>query len=94
MNGEGLTAALVAVLGEHTRGDWSDHTYTCQGCARRFEDAAQEGFDALNREPTREELNEFRSGYSKVSHPEWTLADYNAHVAAALRALLDEDSPR
>ena len=76
--------ALAEGLAGHAQGQWSDRTYSCHGCARRFEDAAQARFDALDREPTRDELMEFRNGYAKFSHPGWSLAEYSAHVAQAL----------
>ena len=81
-------AIVAEVLGEHARGDWSDHTYSCQGCAQRTEDAQQHAFDTLGRQPTREELVAARNEYSLFSHPGWSLADYHAHVAAALEPML------
>lgn len=71
-------------LGAHVRGDWSDRTYNCTGCTQRYEQEGQARFDALGRDATREELVEFRNGYSKVSHPGWNLAEYNAHLAAII----------
>ena len=76
---------LAEVLAEHERGDWSDRTYSCRGCVERFEASTE-----VSAKPTREELAEWRRAYSKVSHPRWSMADYNAHVEAAVLDWLRE----
>lgn len=87
---ESPTEGTAGLLAAHPRGDWSDHTYNCSGCAQRFEQEAQARFDALGRKPTREELVEFRNELGRVSYPGWTLAEYHAHLAAVLDAHVTE----
>lgn len=76
---EGARRSVVEVLGEHPRGDWSDRTYTCQGCAARFEEE-----NDLPAERSLDDLKAWRAAYAKVSHPGWTREDYDRHVAQAL----------
>jgi hypothetical protein len=40
----------------------------------------------MGREPTLDELKASRAAYSAVSHPRWSLDDYNAHLEAAVLA--------
>ena len=82
---EQRTKGLAEVLAEHERGDWSDRTYSCRGCVERFEASTE-----VSAKPTREELAEWRRAYSKVSHPRWSMADYNAHVATAVDDMIRE----
>lgn len=84
----GAVAAIATVIADHCRGDWSDRTYNCQGCRQRWEDAETARLNALGREPTRQERIDSHQAYNKVSHPEWTIVEYNAHVAQHVAARL------
>lgn len=77
---------LESVLAEHVRGDWSDHTYSCGGCRSRFEESTREAW--VN--GTEEERMAIREELGRHIKPDWTLADYNAHVAAAVVAWIEE----
>ena len=70
---------IEAVLAEHARGDWSDRTFKCIGCAARFEEKSR------GNPLSDEEKHAWRRAYNRISHPGWTLAEYEAHVAAAIR---------
>jgi hypothetical protein len=78
-----LTAeeAFAAVLADHVRGDWSDRTYSCQGCRQRFEEGSQERWEAMT---TDAERYAHRAELNRYMKPDWSLADYNAHVAEHL----------
>lgn len=77
---------LEGVLEAHVRGDWSDGTYSCGGCADRFEESIQERWE----KGTDEERWALRAELHKHMKPGWSMADYNAHVAAEVRAWLGE----
>lgn len=69
---------LAKVLSEHVRGDWSDRTFACCGCRARYEEATQAEWEALT---TREEKMAYRAALSKHMKPDWSMSDYNQHVA-------------
>lgn len=75
---------IAAVLAEHVRGDWSDRTYSCGGCRKRFEESTQERWA----NGTDEERRAIHAELSRHIKPDWTLAEYHAHVAEHLAAAL------
>lgn len=80
-------ALIETVLAAHVRGDWSDRTYTCQGCSERTQAEVDAEWAIAVDEFHRREL---RSRLNRASKPDWTLAEYHAHVAAHIAAALIE----
>ena len=68
--------AIAAILMDHARVDWSDRTYACGGCRHRYEQRVESG--ELRLTP------DVRAELSRLRTPGWTLAEYNAHVAAEI----------
>lgn len=85
-----MSKTLVEVLAEHQRGDWSDHTFKCHGCSTRNQERIEAEAQALGRELTHDEKIAFRSEYNKMSHPGWSIDDYNAHVAEAVQEWIEK----
>ena len=77
---------LAAVLADHMRGDWSDRTYCCEGCRRRFENESQARWEAMT---TDAERYAHRAELGRYIKPDWTMADYNAHVAEHLSPAIE-----
>ena len=69
-----------AVLAEHVRGDWSDRTYSCAGCRDRYEAQTQAEWESASPERRKE----MHAELFRIIKPDWSIDDYNAHVAAAL----------
>ena len=71
---------LAKVIADHRRADWSDRTYACAGCRQRAEAVPVPAGE------TEEQVRERWEKHQKVIKPDWSFADYNAHLAEQILA--------
>lgn len=92
MSAQTLEEVLAETALAHIRGDWSDRTYNCQGCAQRVEDEVEAAWPTMSHA----ERVEHHNRCAEVRKPDWTLAEYAAHLGAeqarAVRAWMGEDA--
>jgi hypothetical protein len=87
MSAGSLRERVAEVMADHWRGDWSDGTFSCHGCLRRFEDSTQAEWESLT---TLEQKREYRERLNAHLKPDWTRDDWNQHLADAVLAEVRE----